>query len=178
MSYPAPLGQTPAKSPDPCDQLLLNDTLLSRLAHELARGIYPPAEVLATYQISEDTFNDRVMNNPSFMAYYAEAYAIWHESTNAPERIRLKSGTMFEDWLREADRLLHDPTSPMAPKVELAKYLSRISGIEPVATQTAGSDRGVSVTINLGHARISPKTITIEKAITDVPADLPDGVSQ
>lgn len=172
MSYPAPLGQAPAKSPDPCDQLLLNDTLLSRLAYELARQIYPTDQVLATYHISEETFNARVMNNPAFMVYYAEAYSIWHESSNAVERTRLKSGNMFEDWLREADRLLHDPALSMAPKVELAKYLGRISGMEPAATQSTGGDRGVSVTINLGHARISPKTITIEKTLTDVPDEV------
>lgn len=174
LPAPPPLQQVSTQTkpqislpnPDPCAELLLDDTRLSRLAHELARGMYSPETILEQYEITMDEFNSRVVHNQTFMAYYAEARDIWHASTNAAERIKLKSGVIFEEWLREGNRLLHDPLSPMAAKVDLAKFLGRIVGLEPKERAVAtGPDRSVSIQINLNHAETGPKTIEIEKVL-------------
>jgi hypothetical protein len=187
MVVPLPLG-TPAPDTDPCAGLLLNDTRLSRLAHELARGIYPPEQIIAQYGLSMEVFNERVVHTPIFMAFYAEAHAIWQSSSNAKERVSAKAGVVFEEWLREANRLLHDHASPMAAKVDLGKFLGRIAGFEPKQGgpgEDGSPDKRVSVVINLGHARLHPKVITIEKdaasfedaPVVRLPPPLPPGVT-
>jgi hypothetical protein len=99
------------------------------------------------------------------MTFYAEAHAVWHASSNAKERVAAKAGIVFEGWLREANRLLHDPSNPMAPKVQLAQTLAKIANFEPEKQIDAGPSNGVSVTINLNHARVHPQVVKIEKVI-------------
>lgn len=157
---------------DPCSKLLANDTMLSRLAYELAREVYPPADVIPMYGVTIEQFNTQIVNNPTFMTYYAEAHAIWHSSANTKERVSAKAGLVFEEWMREGNRLLHDPNSPMAAKVDLAKFLARIANFEPKEAKNEGPDRSVSVTINLGHARIAPREIVIEKTLDALPSEV------
>lgn len=166
MVTPSPLlsfGNT--VSTDPCAQLLMDETMLQRLANELARGLYEPEDVLKLYGLTAELFNQRVKDNKSFMTFYAEGHAIWNASSNAKERVSAKAGVIFEQWMREANRLLHDPSNPLAAKVELAKHFSKIANMEPVREADAGPNNGVHVTINLDHARIHPQTITIDKVI-------------
>lgn len=158
-------GLTNTVSTDPCAQLLMDDTMLQRLANELARGLYEPEDVLRMYGLTPELFNERVKDNKSFMTFYAEAHAIWHASSNAKERVSAKAGVVFEQWLREANRLMHDPANPMAAKVELGKTLAKLANFEPVREAEAAAGNGVHVTINLDHARIHPQTIKIEKVI-------------
>jgi hypothetical protein len=148
-------------SVDPCHILLTNDTLLSRLANELARDLYPHKQILACYNITEEQFAESISESPIFMAFYAEARSVWGATTNAPQRVALKAGILFEQWLDEADLILHDPNSPVADKVKLGSYLSRLAGFEnvnpPPAKEGGGSGgsggTATHVTINLGHGR-------------------------
>lgn len=166
MVTPTPsLGIASTSQVDPCAQLLMDETMLQRLANELARGLYEPEDVLKMYNLTAELFNERVKDNMSFMTFYAEAHAIWHASSNAKERVSAKAGVVFEQWLREANRLMHDPANPMAAKVELGKTLAKLANFEPVREADAGPSNGVHVTINLDHARIHPQTITIDKVI-------------
>lgn len=165
VATPPLFGSTAVAVVDPCSQLLLDETLLQRLANELARGLYDLEDILKQYGIDALLFNTRVKDNVGFMTFYAEAHAIWNSSSNAKERTRAKAGVIYEQWMREANRLLHDPSNPLAPKVELAKHLAKLADLEPVREAEAGSGNGVSVTINLGHARIHPQTITIDKVL-------------
>lgn len=165
---------------NPCDVLLRNDTLLSRLAYEIAKDLLPVSQILALYKITEEEFNERIVDNPVFMTFFAEARSVWGSSSNAQQRIAAKAGIQLEQWLVEADRLLHDPNSPMAPKVELAKYLGRIAGVEAVhaerRAEVAGDSR-TTVVINLGHARQvieKERTPVLEADFAEV---LPNGVS-
>lgn len=164
MLTPA-LTRAPSEAPDPCSQLLLNDTMLQRFANELARGLYDPEDVMKLYGITPEMFAERVKNNPSFMTFYAEGHAIWNASSNAKERIRAKARVISEQWMREANRLLHDPANPMAAKVELAKHFAKIAELEPERETEASQGNGVHVTINLDHARLHPKTIHIDKVL-------------
>lgn len=174
-----PLQITPAPSPKPIDPLALlglDDTRLSRLANELAREIYSPEDVLKAYGIPELYFNEYISKNTTFCVYYAEAHAIWHSATNTKERVALKAGVLFEESLREGARLLHDPASPMAPKVELMKFLGRIAGFEQ-ADKNVGADKSISVVINLSHAQLHPKTIEINKTIDGTATEVPQQVT-
>lgn len=166
MVAPTPsFGLTNSVQTDPCAQLLMDETMLQRLANELARGLYEPEDVLRMYGLTAELFDERVKDNRSFMTFYAEAHAIWHASSNAKERVSAKAGVVFEQWLREANRLMHDPANPMAAKVELGKTLAKLANFEPVREAETGPGNGVHVTINLDHARVHPQTITIDKVI-------------
>lgn len=182
MVTPSPaFGNASATQADPCAQLLLDETMLQRLANELARGLYEPEDVLRMYGLTPELFNERVKDNKSFMTFYAEGYAIWNASSNSKERTRSKAGVIYEQWMREANRLLHDPANPMAAKVELAKHFAKLADLEPVREADAGPSNGVHVTINLDHARIHPQTITIDKVIdaqaVEVASALPSQVT-
>lgn len=171
MSNRTPTLSPPARPVDPCDILLGNDTLLSRLATEIARDLYPIEQVLACYSITQDQYRDQICDHPAFMTFYAEARSIWGAATSAPQRVALKSGILFEQWLEEADKLLHDPNSPMADKVKLGSYLSRLAGFEnvnppPARDGVVGAGAGQAathVTINLNHGR----KIEIKKDVVD-----------
>ena len=182
MVTPSPLlGLANTTQVDPCAQLLMDETMLQRLANELARGLYEPEDVLKMYGLTAELFNERVKDNHSFMTFYAEAHAIWHASSNSKERVSAKAGVIFEQWLREANRLMHDPANPMAAKVDLGKTLAKLANFEPVREADAGPSNGVHVTINLDHARIHPQTITIDKVIdaqaVEVAPELPAKVT-
>lgn len=140
----------------------LDDTTLQRLAQELARDVYPLKDVLDRFGIDAIIFKTLVRPNPVFAQFFKEAHTMWHSSGNANERVQLKASSLFEDWLSEADRLFHDTTAPMAPKIELLKTVGRVAGLdrEKTAGNVAPGER-VLVQINLQAAGAQP--ITIDK---------------
>lgn len=160
-------GELPPPTIDPCADLLCDDTRLSRMAMEFARDLYPAAQILTSYGISEEDFNDRVLNSPPFMRYFAEHKEIWDSSTSTALRVTLKAGAVFEEWLKEANTLMHDRSQPMGPKVELAKELAELAGFKnvhaPQRDHTPADGRS-TVIINLGHGR---EKIIIEKMISE-----------
>lgn len=174
------MARLPQPVTDPCKLLLTNDTLLSRLAYELARDLYPVPQILACYNVTEEQFNDQIRDNQSFMTFFAEARSVWNSSANQQQRIAAKAGILTEQWLDEADTLFHDPNNPMASKVELFKWMSRVAGVEAVfadrRAEVQGDTRTV-VTINLGHAHkvIEKERVpVVEGEFTEV---LPNGVT-
>ena len=110
------------------------------------------------YGLTAELFNERVKDNHSFMTFYAEAHAIWHASSNSKERVSAKAGVIFEQWLREANRLMHDPANPMAAKVDLGKTLAKLANFEPVreadaVRATASMSRSTSITLGSTRRR-------------------------
>lgn len=158
------------KAPGP----ILSDVFLSRLAYELATTLYDPEIVFQHFGIGSAYFAQYICYNPAFMAYYAEARAVWNSSDNAMHRFTRKAGIVLEDFLTEAHRLLNDPNSPMAPKVTLAQWLGRVAGAENVhpPVRNALGDGGVAtqtVVINLSHGHDkSQKPIVLDNHVTEV----------
>lgn len=148
------------------DNNFLSDGQLQRLAHELARNLKEPAEVFAEFGISAEIFAERIRPSETFSQYYAESFAMWHGTANLPDRVKTKAAMMFEEWLPEAHRILHDPAANLPPKVQLAMFLGKLGGLEPQplpsgASSGASVENKVHVTINLGHGR----QIVIEKKL-------------
>lgn len=142
----------------------LDDLTVQRLAVEVAREMYSLPEILGRFNLDAEIFRDRIHNNPTFLTYYKAAYDAWHGATGTPERIQLKSQALFEDWLAEADRLMHDSTQPLSGKVELLKIagrIGRLDGADKNGPAIAPGDR-VLVQINLGAAG-QPQPIVIDK---------------
>lgn len=164
---------------NPCADLLADDARLSRLAMELARDIYPAKQIFALFKITEADFAEHISCSPVFMTYYAEAREVWNSSTNAAQRVALKSGILFEQWLETANTMLHDARAPAADRIKLATYLSRLAGFEnvhnnPALLEREGGSGKSTVIINLGHGRPQMK---IEKVLGDDAVDVPAEVT-
>lgn len=140
----------------------IDDAILQEVAAELAREIYPLAEVLQRFNIPGDVF-DRIKRTHHFQRMHAEALITWQSSTNTRERTRLKSEVMIEKMLEPSWRAFQDVTQPLAARVSMMQTVAKLAGLldakgdAPVATAVAPGDR-VSITINLSQppARYAP----------------------
>ena len=108
----------------------LDEATLQGLASELAREVHPLGEVLQHWSIASGFFEEHIREHPRFRMFYAEAYVLWNTPGNYADRSRIKSGVAFEEWVLKAGQTLHDDTQPLSARVELGKFLARISGIE------------------------------------------------
>src|SRR4029079_17957227 len=87
---------------------LVDDAILQEIAAELAREIYPLADILQRFNVPPPIF-ERVRRSHHFQRMHAEALITWQSSTNARERTRLKSEVMVEKMLEPAWRAFQDP---------------------------------------------------------------------
>jgi len=148
------------------DKNFLSDDQLQKLAHELARNLRTPVEVFNDFGITPEIFAERIQPNEMFTQYYAESYILWNGTANLPDRVKTKAAMMFEEFMPEAHRILHDPLANLPPKVQLAMFIGKIAGLEPQgaiggAAGAVNNNNKVHVTINLSHGR----QIVIEKQL-------------
>lgn len=165
---------------------ILSDRFLSALAYELATTMYDPEIVFKHFGIGSEYFAKYICYHPAFMTFYSEARAVWNSSDNAMHRFTRKAGMLLEEWLLEANRLLHDVNSPASAKVSLAQWLGRVAGAENVhpPVRNAQGDGGVAtqtVVINLNHGRHQHPPIVLNNptpapVVTDVQV-LPEQVT-
>lgn len=141
--------------------LQVNDLVLSRLAHELARDIHPLETVLQQFKIDPDYFGKHIIDHPLFRQKFVEATALWQGSSNAKERATVKAALLFEEWLEEANRLFHDTQQPMSSKIEAMKLLAKIGQLDQSDSKGVAAGERVVVNINLGAA--GAPNITIDK---------------
>lgn len=155
MAVPASPSGMPTALP-------ISDAMLSQLAHECAREIYPLADILRSYRLDPAYFQGHVVNHPRFMMYYSEAHALWNSSANTRERSALKAAVMFEQWLEQANTMFMNDKEPLSSRVSLMQYLGKVAKVVDDAKE-AGATQGdrVVVNINLGAGR----NITIDKHI-------------
>jgi hypothetical protein len=137
----------------------LTDTLISQLARELARNLYPNSNIREQFKLTIEEF-DEVLDTPFFQARLAEEVTMWNDPANAEVRIKAKSATMIEEMMPEFYALVHDRTQPMAAKVQALREFVRMAGIENNPNINGGTegDRKVKITIN-----IDGKALTYEK---------------
>jgi len=148
------IAPLPANTPLPMDE-----TLLNRLAHECARDLYPLSDILTSFKIDATYFEENVRNHPRFMLFYAEAHTLWNSGANFKERSAIKAGIVFEQWLGECDKLMHNPAEPLTAKAKIAELLARVSGIDKDKSAGVTAGERVVVNINLGAGN----QITIDK---------------
>jgi len=109
--------------------LPINDVLISRLARDLARNLFPQKQIRESYKLSVDDL-EKIMDTPYFQTRFAEELELWSaaDAKSVLTRISAKSATLIEDSLIEAYKLVHDRTQPLAAKVELLKWAARMAG--------------------------------------------------
>lgn len=144
--------------PDPDNSstgLKLTDTLLSALAREVARNIYPTPDIRDQLKLTIEEF-DIAVETPYFQQRLAEEVSLWNDPKNVDQRIKLKAGTMLEQMMPEYYNLVHDPTQPMSAKVAALQQFARMAGVEnnAVAKGDEAGDRRVKITINIGGQKL------------------------
>lgn len=133
-----------------------DEMLVARLAAEIAANLRPAADILAAHSVSVSEFR-AIAATPQFRQLYTEAKRLWHEDTNASDRVRQKALLALEEMLVPLVNLVHDTESTPMAKLEGIKVTTRLAGMEKQPIDPTAGGPGFSVTINLpGHA---PTTI-------------------
>jgi hypothetical protein len=128
-----------------------DELLLIKLAREIAFDHHDIETILKTYQIDLETW-DEIKGNASFRKLLEAEIVAWQSATNTNERTSLKAAALVEEWLPEANSILHDRNAPLSGKVELGKLLARIAGmgLTGAGVEGGGAEK-FSITINLGN---------------------------
>lgn len=135
----------------------LSDTLISRIAREVARNIYPVSQIRETNHLSIEDWDD-IVATPIFQQRLKEEIAIWNapDPMSATKRIGAKALTLVEECMPEVFRLIHDPIQPMAAKIDALKWAARMGGVEgnPNVKPGDGDDNRIKITINIGTDKL------------------------
>lgn len=140
---------------------VLSDKILLSLARELALDIKPLETVLKEYKIGPSEY-DRLLKSARFRMYLDQEVAVWQTSVATPDRVRIKSAAVLEEWLPELYQRMNDPKEALSAKVEAGKLLAKMADIGTPKPGEAGSGERFSVTINLG----ADQSLTFEKTVT------------
>jgi hypothetical protein len=144
--------------PSDDNTLPLDDVMISRVAREIARDIYPPKEVRLRYKLTEDEF-DKVTMSSFFQIRLKEELDLWNASDpkSIAMRIGTKAATMVEECLVEVYALVHDRTQPMAPKIAALQWASRLAGIgeNPSVRGGVGESDRVRFNIIINNQKVS-----------------------
>lgn len=135
------------------------DKTLLQLAREIAMDIYPLSEILLNTGVTLAQW-EAIQRNPRFVAYLEANVAEWSSAKNTSERVRLKSAVLLEEWLPKLHNEMHGNEASLNAKVEAAKLLAKIAGVERPVNEGGDGSGGFHVTINLGDRRID-HTITL-----------------
>jgi hypothetical protein len=143
------------------------DVSIVRLAREIATNLYDIETILKTSGINQDQF-EVIKKDPRFQRLLESEIAAWNSAENTLERTKLKAGMLIEEWLPEANALIHDKKELLSGKTEIVKTLARIAGMgERTAVEGGGGER-LTVTINLGadhklsfEKEVTPKVIDV-----------------
>lgn len=131
--------------------LYAQDTILLRLAREIAIDLYDIETILTNAKVDQTQW-ERIQRDPRFVKLLESEVLAWHAAGNTHERTKLKAGALLEEFLPEANARIHDGAEPLSSKTELVKTLASIAGM---GGARAGQGEGpvaerFTVTINLG----------------------------
>lgn len=125
-------------------------TQLVKMVREIVMDIRPIEDILQEYNVSPNNFT-RLKENPEFIQLFESVSTEWNSALNTPERIRIKSAAMIEEWMPEAFGQLHNGKETLTSRVKLAELFTNIAGIKPTNEGNEnGSNNGISININLG----------------------------
>lgn len=146
----------------------LQEIKIVKLAREIAMELRELDEILEMHCISKIDF-ERLKVNPHFVKVLSSEIASWQSAINTHERVKLKAGSMIEEWLPELYARLNDPKEDLMKKVKGGELVAKLAGLgtsDPKAFDPA--DR-VTITINLGedkklefNKRLPPQVIEHE----------------
>lgn len=140
------------------------DTVMLRVARDIAMDIYPLQDILKNNDLTVQQFQTW-QNHPQFVKYVQSEKEAWTAASNTAERTKLKAGIVMEMFMEEAHNSLHDKKTPLNQRVELGKLVARIAGMGSPAAGIpgAGGPGGFRLQINIGPGKEGhqPQQITI-----------------
>ena len=139
-------------SGNPPQSTPISTTVLDRMrgiALEIAKGIFDIQEILKVWEISLEQY-DAITRHPAFDGMLREAKIEWESADNTVKRTQLKAAVMLEHALPELNARLHDRAEGLNAKVELAKFLGRVGGVDSNKQAIGGGGETFKIEINLG----------------------------
>jgi hypothetical protein len=123
---------------------------LVKLAREIAMDMRDVPDVLRDHDITQAEFN-KLQHNPIFINLLASEVAAWNDARNISERVKVKAGSMIEEFLPELYARINDKREPLLATVKALEYAARLAGMgqQDIKQQLNPGDR-VQVVINLG----------------------------
>jgi hypothetical protein len=135
----------------------MTETKILALVKEIALDIKDIPDILQTTGVTWEQY-DAIKETDYFKRMLEEAISAWNSALNAQERLKLKAATALEDFVPELYGRLHDRAEPLNHKVEGAKLLARIAGVDAPNNGAGVVGERFTVTINMGTA--TPVQIT------------------
>jgi hypothetical protein len=150
-----------------------DDMKLVKLAREIAMGVKDLPDVLFNHGMTQMEF-EQVSQLPHFRKILESEVAAWESAGNTAERVKLKAGSMIEEYLPELYARINDPSEPLMAKIKAMDTIAKLAGYGATDIPREGNpgDR-VQVIINLGadHRLEYQKTLP-PKVIDHAPSEL------
>jgi len=137
------------------------------LAREIAMDVLPLERVLRENNVSQEEWQ-RIQDNPDFNRMLETCMREWNAASSTADRIRVKAAASLELSLASIHREMNSAGSPLGQKVEAAKLMSRLAGLEETVSAAGG---GSGFTLRLFIGRDSPTII--EGKVLDSKESLP-----
>jgi hypothetical protein len=128
----------------------MNETKLLSLVREIALDIQEIPDILAQQGITWAQYEE-LQQTDRFKMLLEDAVVAWRSALNAQERLKLKAATILEDFVPELHGRLHDRGESLNHKIEGAKLLARIAGVDSTGGASGVAGEKFTVTINIGN---------------------------
>jgi hypothetical protein len=151
-----------------------DDIKLVKLARGIAMGIKELPDILFDNSLTLREF-DEIRQNSHFNQILAAEVKAWEGASNTSERVRVKAGSLIEEYLPELYARLNDRNEPFMAKMKAFEQLTKLAGWNERDLPAMGSPGDkVSVIINLGNddKRVYQKELP-PKVIDHAPAVMP-----
>lgn len=139
----------------------LHETKLLKVAREIAIDLHDIETILKNHSIEPKQWA-RIQTDPRFLRLLEGEIIAWQAATNTHERTKLKAAALIEEWLLEANKIIHNHGEPLSGRAEVVKFLGRVAGMGLDKIQGEGGGERFSVTINLG----GDQKLTFQKEVT------------
>lgn len=140
------------------------DSQMLKVARAIAVDLHPIREIMSIYGIDQRTL-DTWNKHPRFQSYLVSEAEAWNAATNTAERVKLKAAMVMEEFMLKAHGELHDARQGLNHRVELAKLVAKIAGVDGSRAGSGGPGEGgggFKLVINIGEGR---KATKVEAAI-------------
>lgn len=130
--------------------VVYDEIKLVKLAREIAMGIRPLQKILDDAGIDQLEWAV-IKDNKAFINRLTSECLAWEGVSNTPERVKVKSQSMIEEYLPELYARMNDKSEKLSDKIAAATMVKDLAGMgSKVDIKNGNPGDRVSITINLG----------------------------
>jgi hypothetical protein len=122
---------------------------LSKLAVDLARGLYSPERILLEYEITQEQL-DALNANDFFKQMLLIASQEWHSLKSTNQRLALEAAVAVERMIPVISARVQNPNEPLPGAVQGFTAISKVAGLGEAKEKTAAPGEKFTIQINLG----------------------------